>query len=143
MNDETPGEDDDLAPVEEEDDRMAEYHARRAAYRAHLRRQREGYARFLTELFGAEDQFDRQAPQPLQDMASQLGEHAAQLRNAARFLMARVTLDDQDSQDSTRAATAIANIARTNIAIAKALREEAEANQKTVHGVAIPVEPQG
>jgi hypothetical protein len=142
MNDE-PEDDDDMVPVQEDDDRMAEYHRRREAYRAHLRRQREGYARFLTELFGTENQIDRQAPQPLQDMASQLGEHAAQLRNAARFLMARVTLDDQNSQDSTRAATAIANIARANIAIAKALREEAEANRKTVHGVAVPVEPQG
>jgi hypothetical protein len=131
MNDETPEEDD-----------LARFRRQNDEYRAHLRRQEEAYDRFLTELFGAEDMLDRQAPQPLRDMESQLGEHAAQLRNAARFLMRRVTLGGQNFEHSARAAMTISSIARTNVALARAMREEAWMNQKTVHGVAVTVEPQ-
>jgi hypothetical protein len=108
------------------------------------RRRREKVARehFLTELFGAEEWQDRMAPQPVEDMASLLGEHAAQLRNVARYFLGYAICDDLSIQGSACAAVIVNKVIRTNIAIAQALREDAEENRKTVDGVAVTVEPQ-
>jgi len=131
---------DEIAPTEEEV--LAAWRRRSEAYGAQLRRQAADFDRFLTQLFCAEDSLDRRAPQPIKDMESLLGEHAAQLRNAARYLMGYVTRGGENAQDSIRAATAISAVVRTNVAVANALRDEAEQNRKTVHGVAVTVEPQ-
>jgi hypothetical protein len=119
------------AMPEPEDEYVVERHRRRAA--------RE---RYLTELFGAEEWQDRVAPQPVEDMDSLLGEHAAQLRNAARYLMNEALSDSRSVVENARAATTVCSLARTNVMIARALREDAEKNRKTVHGVAVTVEPQ-
>jgi hypothetical protein len=131
-----------MSAEEPEEDCVAQLRRRNQEYLARLRRKEEAHDRFLTKLFGAEDSLDRQAPPPLQNMESQLGEHAAQLRNAARFLMGRLVYSGQEFENSARAAMAICNIARTNVMIARALREDAEKNRKTVDGVAVTAEPQ-
>ena len=70
-------------------------------YVVQLRKQEERHRawllhrqQYLERLMGSTEQFDWDAPQPLADLDAQLGEHAAQLRNAARYLMGKV-LDDE------------------------------------------------
>ncbi|HUO98280.1 MAG TPA: hypothetical protein VMU01_06410 [Rhizomicrobium sp.] len=111
-------------------------------YVAQLRRQRAEREQFLATLLDAADDYDRLAPPPVTDMETLLGEHAAQLRNAARYMMGEVISDSRSGQESARAATTVNNMIRTNIAIAKALREAMLEGRKTVRGVAAGTEPQ-
>lgn len=89
--------------------------------------------KYLERLMGSAEDFDWEAPAPLADYDAQLGEHAAQLRNAARYLMGKV-LDD-DNARAVQAAGALARLIGTNLAIAKVLKAADRANAKTVHGV--------
>jgi hypothetical protein len=104
--------------------------------REQRRRQREFQAarkQHLESLMGSDNRFDWEAPQPLADYDAQLGEHAAQLRNAARYLMGKV-LDD-DNARAVQAASAVARLIGTNLAIFKALNTANAAKSKTVRGV--------
>jgi hypothetical protein len=105
-----------------------------------LRRGRIARERLMTTLLGADDDLGRQAPPPVDDMEALLGEHAAQLRNTARYMMGEVISQGSSVQESAKAATVVNNVIRTNIAIAKALREAQP--RKTVRGVATSTEPQ-
>ena len=106
-----------------------------AAYEARLR--------FRDKLFGTDDDFARQAPEPLTDHDTLLGEHLAQLRNAARHGMTYALRDYSTGDQFARAANAIGAIVRTNLAIVKALKSGPNARTpKTVHGGAPLTEPQ-
>jgi len=88
-------------------------------------------------LLGGDDQVEWQAPAPLADFDSLLGEHAAQLKNAARMVMGQV-LDDGTAQSAREQAVAVAGLTRivqTTLAIARALGSNG-ATAKTVHSAA-------
>jgi len=89
--------------------------------------------RFNRRLFGSEDRHDWQAPSALEDFDAALGEHAAQLRNAARHIMEKALADHSSVESQAKAVNALTSLIRANIQIAKALGTK-EKKSKTVRG---------
>lgn len=84
---------------------------------------------FRSKLFGSQDKFDWLAPPPVEDLDAMLGEHAAQLRNAARCIT-ESALQDDTAKNTVAAVTTLTRVVQANLAIAKVL-----AKSKTVRGV--------
>ncbi len=120
-------------PFEEE---MSDRQRRIADYHAQQRNKRKA---FLDDLLGTCDKLEWQAPKAIEDFDALLGEHAAQLRNAARYVMGRVLLDDANPEQGAAAASALTRLIQTNISIARVL---ATAKSKTVRGGVEAREPQ-
>lgn len=88
---------------------------------------------FLDKLLGTADPVDRQAPAAIDNFDALLGEHAAQLRSAARYTMGFAVCDDVSIDRHPQMISSLTRLIQANVAIAKVLKKPRE-KSKTVHG---------
>ncbi|HEX4304292.1 MAG TPA: hypothetical protein VHZ78_15980 [Rhizomicrobium sp.] len=115
--------------VEREMDEEEELRAaQRAAYQAKRKL-------FLEALLGGSDPLTWQMPPEIDDYDALLAQHAAQLRNAVRYMMGEALDDDRSPERRNMAAGTLTRMIQANIAIAKtALSAKPRGKSKTGHG---------
>lgn len=96
---------------------------------------------FHIKLYGSAERFDWAAPPSVEDFDAMLGEHAAQLRNAARHVT-ESALHDRSPKDMAVVVGTLTRVVQTNVAIAKVLRQKDHETSKTVHGATRQKGPQ-
>lgn len=107
---------------------IREHREAQAAYRAQRKL-------FLEKLLGGSDPLTWQMPTEIDDFDALLAQHAAQLRNAVRYMMGEALSDDASAEQRIGAAGALTRMIQTNIAIArKLLPKDAREMSKTGHG---------
>ncbi len=115
---------------------LREERERHAAYKAKRKL-------FLESLLGGNDPLTWQMPAEIDDYDALLAQHAAQLRNAVRYMMGEALDDDGSPESRVKAAGTLTRMIQANIAIAKtALSQKSRGTSKTVHGGAPAAEAQ-
>jgi hypothetical protein len=102
---------------------------------------REAYAAWCAKLYGSGDEMDWCKPAPLDDLDTQLAEHAAQIRNVARNVTSDVLSGSNNADKQIKFVGALTRLVQVNVAIAKVLGGH-RADSKTVHGVPAAPEAQ-